>query len=172
MTAGGKQSNEKPLKKVSAKKELPKQNKPYVAMGQYIPVHKNIEKNNQKITSHTNPISNSQPKFCISDADYFCVNSSVENNNSNKLGKNVLNFWKTIFVNLPVINFVYLKIKQAEIKKSIVTLHAINEDVDNYVKNFEGKSVLNEDKYRKICAELKKASDVKQQLENDIYIKH
>lgn len=80
------------------------------------------------------------------------------------------NFWdflKLLFFNLPIIEFLFLKIRQAKIRESISTLDNINEDVDKLVNYFEGKTVVNEQKYQKICEELIKANNIQAKIKKE-----
>ena len=80
----------------------------------------------------------------------------------------LVRFFKIIFFNLPIINFLYLKLKESKIRDSISTLNSLNGNVDNYAKHFEGRSIMNEQKYQQICAELIKANNIQSQIKREI----
>lgn len=154
----------------SEKKNFGK-NKTFVSsavLGQYVPVHK-VDKNKPAECSKTTaPAELYTPKFCVYDGDYLGKNSQISK--KDLYGKMRGNFWdflKLLFFNLPIIEFLFLKIRQAKIRESISTLDNINEDVDKLVNYFEGKTVVNEQKYQKICEELIKANNIQAKIKKE-----
>lgn len=154
----------------SEKKNFGK-NKTFVSsavLGRYVPVHK-IDKNKPAESSKTTaPAELYTPKFCVYDGDYLGKNSQISK--KDLYGKMRGNFWdflKLLFFNLPIIEFLFLKIRQAKIRESISTLDNINEDVDKLVNYFEGKTVVNEQKYQKICEELIKANNIQAKIKKE-----
>lgn len=133
---------------------------PEVALlGQYVPVTKTKKfdlKGADKLQS--NPFQKKEtPKFCIYDGDYLGID---KNDNSEKKQKVVWRILKNILTNMPVISFFLLKIKQLKLREFLTTLEAVNANTDRAAEFFEGKTVLNEEKYRKICAELRNAQEL------------
>ncbi len=138
----------------------------YAILGKYVPVHKFSQ---EKYKSVTSPISNSSevPKFCIYDGDYLEKNAISQDDLYKRAGGNFLQYIKFLFTNLPIVNFLFLKLKQLKIQESISTLDNINGDVDKLVSYFEGKSVINEKKYQKICEELVKANNIQTKIKKE-----
>lgn len=134
-------------------------------LGQYVPVHKVTSVPKNKVTS---PVEKTEPKFCIYDGDYLKQEAISRQDLYGKIGGNLFSYLKYLFLNLPIINFLFLKIKQSKIRESISTLDSINEDVDKIARYFEGKSIVNEKKYQKICEELIKANNIQSQIKKDI----
>ena len=137
----------------------------YFPMSQYIPITRNIKSAPQKLKQ--SDISEI-PTFSIYDGDYLARVSISKKDFFGNAKNSIFKFLKFLFVNMPIINFLYLKSKQAKIKKSISTLDCINEDVDKLVNYFEGKSVVNETKYKKICEELIKANNIQSEIKKEI----
>ena len=136
----------------------------YIPMSQYIPITRATSA--PKIIKHAD--ISEIPTFSIYDGDYLARVSISKKDFSGNAKDNIFKFLKFLFVNIPIINFLYLKRKQAKIKKSIRTLDCINEDVDKLVNFFEGKSVVNETKYKKICEELIKANNIQSEIKKEI----
>jgi len=153
----------------------------YIPMGQYVPVHKVADKLTKEELSKidakdflkktTNPFEKKdlpEHKLCFYDGDYL-KRQTDENSDLYAFSGNMLvRFFKIIFFNLPIVNFLYLKFKESKIRDSISTLNSLNGNVDNYAKHFEGKSIINEQKYQQICAELIKANNIQTQIKRDI----
>lgn len=137
----------------------------FVPLGQYVPITKNIKSVPKKL-NHTD-ISDI-PTFSIYDGDYLSRVSLSKKDFFNYTKDNFFKFLKFLFVNLPIVDFFFLKLKQSKIRKSINSLDCINEDVDKLVNFFEGKSVVNESKYKKICEELIKANNIQSKIEKEI----
>lgn len=137
-----------------------KKSTPEVALlGQYVPVSKMKKfnlKGADKLKSVTNPVQNSlPPKFCVYDGDYLGIDKNEKTLAEQKQNA-VFKILKNIFVNIPVVSFFLLKIKQLKLREFLTTLESVNANTDRAADFFEGKTVLNEEKYRKICAELRK----------------
>lgn len=150
----------------SSKKNIfEKQN--HIPMGQYVPVHRVADKLTKEELSkidakeflrkipQSNPFEKkieTEHKLCFYDGDYL-KNQTHESLYSFS-GNMFVRFFKIIFFNLPIINFLYLKFKESKIKDSISTLNSLNCNVNEYAKHFEGRSIINEQKYQQICTEL------------------
>lgn len=156
-------SKEKIIKGIN-KKRTPE----YAVLGQYVPVDKTFSAKNDPQKNKTNPVKNIEPpKFCIYDGDYIHSVNIDRKDIVKKNGKGFLNSLKIIFFNLPVISFFYLQIKHMKLKEFLSTLESINENTDIAANFFEGKMVLNEQKYKKICEELIKANNIHAQIEKN-----
>ena len=164
------ENNSKDLlnKKNDKKNFIANKSDEYIPMSKYIPISKNIKPIPKKIN---HPDFSEIPTFSIYDGDYLSRVSISQKDFFGNAKDNIFKFLKFIFVNLPIINFFYLKIKQSKIKNSMNTLDCINEDVDKLVNFFEGKSVVNETKYKKICEELIKANNIQSEIEKEIKTK-
>ena len=174
--------NEKKSKKTSESKIVfDKKNSSYIPMGQYVPVHKVPDKLSKEELSKidakeflkktSNPFEKKdfqEHKLCFYDGDYLKQQTLEKTDLYAFSGNMLVRFFKIIFFNLPVVNFLYLKLKESKIKDSISTLNSLNGSVDNYAKHFEGKSIINEQKYQQICAELIKANNIQSQIKRDI----
>lgn len=154
-------SQEENKKNIFSEKETPS----YALLGQYVPVHKY---NGSPVKNTTVPISSDIPKFCIYDGDYLEKKQISTNDLFGSTNGSILKVLKYFFLKLPIISFFFLKEKQAKIKESISTLDSINSDVDKLVSFFEGKSVINDKKYRKICEELIKANNIQSKITKEI----
>lgn len=155
----------------------------HIPMGQYVPVHKVADKLTKeelskidakeflKKTPQSNPFEKKvEPThtLCFYDGDYLKNQTYEEANLYSFSGNMFVRFFKIIFFNLPIVNFLYLKLKESKIKDSISTLNSLNCNVDRYAKHFEGKSIINEQKYQQICSELIRANNIQSQIKRDI----
>lgn len=158
-----------------------RKNSSYIPMGQYVPVHKVPDKLSKEellkldakefLKKNSNPFEKKdiqEHKLCFYDGDYLKRQTLEKTNLYSFSGNLLFRFFKIIFFNLPIINFLYLKLKESKIKDSISALNSLNGSVDTYAKHFEGKSIINEQKYQQICAELIKANNIQSQIKHDI----
>lgn len=143
----------------------------YTTLGQYIPIHKysgnnSAAVNTGKFTSPLKPLDT--PKFNIYEGDYIC-NSKVDKKELyKKLAKNTARIFKLLFFNIPFLNFFSWQDKQFKIKETLSKIESINQDVDKLVSHFEGKSPMNEQKYREICDELIRVSKLQSKIKKEI----
>lgn len=180
MTENGKKENKSFLSKQNI---FDKTKTSHIPMGQYVPVHKVKDKLTEeelskidakeflKKTPQTNPFEKrveQEHKLCFYDGDYLKRQTLEKADIYSFSGNMLTKFVKIIFFNLPIINFLYLKFKESKIRDSISTLNLLNGNVDEYAKHFEGKSIINEQKYQQICAELIKANNIQTQIKRDI----
>ena len=178
MAENGKSENKAPASK---KNVFEKGKTSYIPMGQYVPVHKVPDKLSKEELSKidakdfskktTNPFEKKdfqEHKLCFYDGDYLKQQTLEKTDLYSFSGNMLVRFFKIIFFNLPIINFLYLKLKESKIRDSISTLNSLNGNVDNYAKHFEGRSIMNEQKYQQICAELIKANNIQSQIKREI----
>lgn len=141
----------------------------FTALGQYVPVHKFNSENKPLVKEKaTVPIEKQEPNFCIYDGDYLKSDTISRQDLYGKTGGNFWNYFKYLLLNLPIISFFFLKIKQSRIKDSILRLDSINEDVEKLAGYFQGKAIINEKKYQQICQELIKANNIQAHIKKDI----
>ena len=178
MAENGKRENKS---SVSKKNIFEKEKLSFIPMGQYVPVHKVSDKLTKDelakidakefLKKTSNPFEKKdypEHKLCFYDGDYLKRQTLKKTNIYSFSGNMLVRFLKIIFFNLPIVNFLYLKIKESKIKDSISTLNSLNCNVDKYAEHFEGKSIINEQKYQQICAELIKANNIQSQIKRDI----
>ena len=178
MAENGKRENKS---SVSKKNIFEKEKLSFSPMGLYVPVHKVSDKLTKDelakidakefLKKTSNPFEKKdypEHKLCFYDGDYLKRQTLKKTNLYSFSGNMLVRFLKIIFFNLPIVNFLYLKIKESKIKDSISTLNSLNCNVDKYAEHFEGKSIINEQKYQQICAELIKANNIQSQIKRDI----
>ena len=126
-------------------------NNSFAVLGQYVPIHK-FEKNkeehqNQKATSPFEQ-KNESSRLNIYDGDYLQYQYS---DRLNLYSNNKLNIWqylKYLFFNLPLINILYLKIKQSKIRQTINTIDKMSLDINNYSNYLRNSASVSTPKFK------------------------
>lgn len=123
--------------------------KTFTALSQYVPIHKVEKKDERAITS---PFSakkgHSRTTFNMYDGEYLQKKYADDLNFENKSGSGFWNFIKFLFFNIPLINILYLKIKQSKIKATISAIDDMSMDIDTYSSYLKSHAFLYKTKFK------------------------
>ncbi|MCR5262214.1 MAG: hypothetical protein K6C94_10325 [Candidatus Gastranaerophilales bacterium] len=120
---------------------------PFATLGKYIPVYRYEENPSKRATSPFEKEKKEHRTLNICDNDYFAYKYFDEYNLN---GKNMTFFklLKFLFLNLPVINFLYLKIKRSKIRKTIKSLDEMSSDIGIYSRFLRNSAVITKPNFK------------------------
>lgn len=128
-----------------------KDNVSYTALSQYVPIHKLENSASEGSSKMTSPFTEKKepPKttFSMYDSDYFKNQYSDNLDLTGGTGGKIWKLIKYLFVNMPVINILYLKFKQLKIKETISALDNMSSDIYCSSRYLQNSAVINSQKF-------------------------